>query len=384
MADVQMSFGSFLAFYLAGLGMVEAGRRAGAHRGGVAGAIALIPGGALADAVRWKRGLVAAGIVMIAVSALILALWPSFVLVLLAELLHGLSAGAVAPGIAAISLGLAGRAGMSLRVGRNYRYSAAGNVLTAAAMGALGAYATSSAIFIATALLCIPTLIALAGSAPMRSTTRGRAMPPSATIRSSCSGSSTFARTEASSYLRACMILFHLGNASLLPLVSQNLGQSKTAWGPLFMAGLIIVPQIVVAVLAPWIGYWSEIWGRKPFLLIGLGVAAARTLLFAFVADPYVMMAIQILDGITGAIITVLTTLVITDVTAGTGRFNLAQGAIGTLTAIAAAVSTATVGLIASRFGDLTGFLTMAAMTCASAALLWAFLPETKPAEYGD
>ena len=79
--------------------------------GGLAGAIALIPGGALADAVRWKRALVAAGIVMIAVSALVLALRPSFVLVLLAELLHGLSAGAVAPGIAAISLGLAGRAG---------------------------------------------------------------------------------------------------------------------------------------------------------------------------------------------------------------------------------------------------------------------------------
>ena len=76
--------------------------------------------------------------------------------------------------------------------------------------------------------------------------------------------------------------------------------------------------------------------------------------------------------------------LVITDLTAGTGRFNLAQGAIGTLTAIATAVSTAMVGFIASRFGDLTGFLTMAAMTGASAALLWGFLPETKPAEYGD
>jgi MFS family permease len=124
--------------------------------------------------------------------------------------------------------------------------------------------------------------------------------------------------------------------------------------------------------------------GRKPLLLTGIGVEAARALLFALVADPYVMLAIQILDGITGAIITVLTILVITDLTAGTGRFNLAQGALGTLTAIATAVSTAMVGLIASRFGDLTGFLTMAAMTCASAALLWAFLPETKPAEYGD
>lgn len=384
MADVQMSFGSFLAFYLADLGWSKQDVGLALTVGGTAGAIALLPGGALADAVRWKRGLVAAGIVMIAVSALILALWPSFVPVLLAELLHGLTGGAVTPAIAAISLGLAGRAGMSLRVGRNYRYSAAGNVLTAAAMGALGAYATSSAIFIATALLCIPTLIALA---------RIRADEIDyARARNAAKRDQSFElqrvidlrKNPGLVVFAGCIILFHLGNASLLPLVSQNLGQSKAAWGPLFMAGLIIVPQIGVALLAPWIGYWSEIWGRKPLLLIGLGVEAARALLFAVVADPYVMLAIQILDGITGAIITVLTILVITDVTAGTGRFNLAQGAIGTLTAIAAAVSTAAFGFIVSHFGDLTGFLTMTAMTCASAALLWAFLPETKPAEYGD
>ena len=128
----------------------------------MAGAIALVPGGALADAVRWKRALVAAGIILIAVSALILAMRPSFVLVLVAELMHGLSSGALTPTIGAISLGLAGRAGMSLRVGRNYRFSATGNVLTAAAMGVLGAYASSGAIFLAAAILCIPTLIALA------------------------------------------------------------------------------------------------------------------------------------------------------------------------------------------------------------------------------
>ncbi|MGH8524687.1 MAG: hypothetical protein ACREXY_10865, partial [Gammaproteobacteria bacterium] len=35
----------------------------------------------LADAVRWKRGLAAVGVVMIAASSLILALWPRFPLV---------------------------------------------------------------------------------------------------------------------------------------------------------------------------------------------------------------------------------------------------------------------------------------------------------------
>ena len=60
-----------------------------------------------------------------------------------------------------------------------------------------------------------------------------------------------------------CLMLFHFSNASLLPLVSQNLGQSKAAWGPLFMAGLVIVPQVVVALLAPWIGYCPNYGGAS-------------------------------------------------------------------------------------------------------------------------
>lgn len=77
-----------------------------------------IPGGAFADAVRWKRGLVAIGIVAIAFSALILATRPTFSWVLVAELLHGITSGVVLTAVAAISLGIAGRSGMSARVGR--------------------------------------------------------------------------------------------------------------------------------------------------------------------------------------------------------------------------------------------------------------------------
>jgi hypothetical protein len=77
---------------------------------------AQIPGGALGDAVRWKRGLAACGFGLIAASALILALRPSFSFVFVAEILHGMSAGLVGPAIAAISLGIAGRHGMSSRM----------------------------------------------------------------------------------------------------------------------------------------------------------------------------------------------------------------------------------------------------------------------------
>lgn len=151
------------------------------------------------------------------------------------------------------------------------------------------------------------------------------------------------------------LVLFHLCNASLLPLVSENLAHSKVANSSLFMGGLIVVPQVVVAILAPWIGYWSELWGRKPLLLTGFIIEVARSLLFALVSDPLLMMVVQLLDGVTGATVTVLTILVITDLTPGTGRFNLAQGVLGTMRGIAAAIGTASVGFIVQQFGDLTG-----------------------------
>jgi len=129
--------------------------------GTLAAVISQIPGGALVDALRWKRALAAIGISMLCASALILALIPRGGFVFLAELLHGLTAGIVTPTIAAISLGLVGRRAMSVRTGRNYRFNAAGNALTAGLMGLAGQYFAKSAIFFGAAALCVPALIAL-------------------------------------------------------------------------------------------------------------------------------------------------------------------------------------------------------------------------------
>jgi predicted MFS family arabinose efflux permease len=77
-------------------------------------------------------------------------------------LVQGVSGGVITPAIGAISLGLVGRRGMSLRTGRNYRYAAAGHAATAALMGFVGAYFELGMIFVAAAVLCIPALVALA------------------------------------------------------------------------------------------------------------------------------------------------------------------------------------------------------------------------------
>src|SRR6476619_2008998 len=88
LADVQTGFGAFVAFYLAGLGWSKDQVGLALTAGTLAGVLCQAPGGALVDSVHWKRGLVAIGIGMICVSALIFALVPTFPLVFSAEILR--------------------------------------------------------------------------------------------------------------------------------------------------------------------------------------------------------------------------------------------------------------------------------------------------------
>lgn len=95
-------------------------------------------------------------------------------------------------------------------------------------------------------------------------------------------------------------------------------------------------------------------------------------------------MVAEILDGFSGAIINVLTVLVITDLTAGSGRFNLARGVVGATLGLAASISTLGTGYLFQGFGTGTGFLAISGVAGAAAVLMWLFVPETKPAKYED
>jgi sugar phosphate permease len=81
---------------------------------------------------------------------------------------------------------------------------------------------------------------------------------------------------------------------------------------------------------------------------------------------------------LTGATLGVLTALVIADVTRGTGRFNLAQGLVGTVSGIGAALSTSVSGVVVASYGPMAGFLSVTGVGLLAVAILWMFMPETK------
>jgi MFS family permease len=378
LAGVLTGFGPFVALYLAGEGWGQADIGFILTASGVVGLLVQVPSGELLDAVRSKRSLVALGIVLVVCAAVTLGLWPRFTPALIAELLLGVTGGIIGPAVAAISLGLVGNEGLPERLGRNQRFAAIGGFITAGVMGLLGYAFSNRCIFFASATLAVPTLIAL-GSIHGDDVHFSRACGappgnyhPSQTPR--------WARTSIATnfcllIFAGCIVMFQLANASALPLVSEELG--RVPGSSLVLSALILVPQIVVAAVAPWVGRTAKSWGRRPLLLIGLGALPIRLACLAFIHNAGLLVAAQVLDGVSGAAIGVLTPVVIADLTKGSGRFNLAQGVVGTFSGIGAALSTTLSGYLAQSFGTRTALFAIMGVAIVGLAICWAFMPET-------
>ena len=165
----------------------------------------------------------------------------------------------------------------------------------------------------------------------------------------------------------------------MLPLVGERLAYRNGTGASFIISALIILPQIVVALSASWVGQLAQSQGRRPLLLIGFGALAVRALLFAVTVDPPLLICIQLLDGISGSVLGVLTALIVADLTNGTGRFNLAQGFVGTFAGIGATLSTTFFGLIVGNFGSAIGFHSIAAAALTTVFLALLLMPETKP-----
>jgi MFS family permease len=157
--------------------------------------------------------------------------------------------------------------------------------------------------------------------------------------------------------------------------------RSSSQWATLLIAACIVVPQMIVAALSPWIGTRAQIWGRRPLLLIGFAALPLRGLLFATVTNPELLVVVQLLDGVTAAVFAVLVPLVVADLTRGTGHFNLGQGIVGTFIGIGASISSTLAGYLSDRFGSPWAFAGLAVIALAGLAMVYLLMPETKPAE---
>jgi MFS family permease len=380
LAALMTGFGPFVTVYLADRGWAPEDIGLVLTASGLAGLLTQVPAGELIDRVKSKRALVGTATTAVILVVLTYRLWPDFPSVFAAAVILGTTGSVIGPGVAAISLGLVGHEALAERLGRNQRFASIGGLTAAAIMGVVGYVVSTRNILLVAAALGFPVLLALF-----------RIRPADIHFGRSC-GAPDHHGTDPERASRAdllkdrrlvtfaiCLFLFQAANASILPLIGETLAHVEGRWSSLIMSALIVPPQIIVALLAPWAGRTADTWGRRPLLLLGLGVVPIRAGFFAFTADPVLLVAVQVLDGLTGAALGVLTTLVVADLTKGTGRFNLSLGLVGTLSGVGASLSTSISGLVVERSGQTAGFLGVMTVGLLAVAILWAFMPETKP-----
>jgi predicted MFS family arabinose efflux permease len=379
-ADVQTGFGPFVSVYLTAQRWTQVDIGLILSAAGFVSLIGQMPGGAVVDAARSERFVAGVAIMAICVSALTYAALPIFPTVLAGSILHAAASCLLGPAIAAISLGLVGHDVIGERLGRNARFASIGNGLAAAAMGACGYFLSARAVFVVTVLLLIPALLALRRIAESEiDPERAHGAPPHHAGKRPPTRASSLMHNRPLLIFAGCLLLFHLANSAMLPLVGSVVTMKSARWATLIIAACIVVPQLVVAILSPWVGMRAQIWGRRPLLLIGFAALPIRGLLFALISDPSLLLAVQVLDGITASVFAVMVPLVVADLTRNTGHFNLGQGILGTATGIGASLSATLAGILTDRFGSATAFGTLAVIALAGFTLVWLLMPETRP-----
>ena len=378
LADVQSGVGPFLAIYLAAYKWDEQRVGLALTIGGIAGIIAQTPAGELVDRMRSKRALIAGAVVALAIGGLLIAFFPSFWPVVTAQVLIGGTSSVFIPVICAISLGIVGPKIFDYRQGRNQTFNSAGNVTAAVCMGLIGYFLSNRGIFFFVAALAVPTILCLRLIDPneidydlARNARDGKDDGKPARVRD-------LLKERPLLIFLCCAVLFHFANAAMLPLLGEMLSKGKGRSSMVFMAACVVTTQLVITILASWAGRRAGSWGRKPLLLIAFAVLPVRGVLYTLTDNTIILVAIQVLDGIGAGIFGVVSVLVIADLTRGTGRFNLSQGAIATAVGIGASLSQVIAGAIVQHTGYRTGFLFLAGIAAVALAILWIFMPETK------
>jgi len=379
LADVQTGFGPFVAVYLTTQKWTQVEIGLVLSIGGIVALIGQMPGGAIVDAAKSEKLVAGLAVATIGCCALGYAAMPILPVVMTAATLHAMASCVLGPSIAAISLGLVGPLRIGERLGRNARYASLGNGVAAAVMGTCGYFLSSRSVFVVTFLLAIPTLLALSRirAGEIDAAQAHGAAPHASAARKSIRVVDLL-RQRPLLIFAAAVLLLQLANAAMLPLMAGVVTTRSADWAPVLIAFCIVVPQAIVALTSPSVGRRAQQWGRRPLLLLGFAALAIRGLLFAIVKDPYLLVAVQVFDGVTAAVFSVMIPLIVADVAFGSGRFSLAQGIVGTATGIGASLSTVLGGFVADRFGAPVAFVGLAAVAALGLLMIWTIMPETR------
>jgi MFS family permease len=390
LADVRDALGPYLAIYLlterkwdaASIGVVMSIAT-------IAGIVAQTPAGAAVDATKAKRTVMIAAAVLVTVASLILPWLSSFWPVAISQATAHAAGVVFGPALAAVTLGIVGHRAFTRRIGRNETFNHAGNAFAAAASAGLAYVWGPTVVFYLLAAMSVASIVSIS-AIPERAIDHelARGLRDAASEQGKTadtpSGLSVLLTCRPLLIFAGCAIMFHFANAAMLPLVGQKLALQDKNLGTSLMAACILAAQFVMVPMAMLVGAKADAWGRKPFFLIALAVLTVRGCLYPFSDSPYWLVGVQLLDGVGAGIYGAIFPIIVADLMRGTGRFNVAQGAVMTAQGIGAALSTTVAGVVVVHAGYSAAFLTLAGVAAAGFALYLFVMPETQARESAE
>lgn len=382
LADVRDGLGPYLAVYLlteqhwdeARIGLVMS-------IGTLAGIVAQTPAGALVDATRAKRLLTAVAAITVTIASLALPLFPSFLPVVISQSVMHAAAVVFPPAIAAVSLGIFGHATFTRRIGRNETFNHAGNAVAAGLAGLSACWFGPTVVFYllgAMAVASLASVLAIPEEAIDHDLARGLHDTGSGSQHEQPSGLDVLLTCRPLLIFAICVVLFHLSNAAMLPLVGQKLALQDKNMGTSLMSACIVAAQLVMVPFAMLVGARADQWGHKRFFLTALLILPIRGALYTLSENPFWLVGVQLLDGVGAGIFGAIFPVIVADLMRNTGRFNIAQGAVITAQSIGAALSTTLAGFVVVGAGYSAAFITLGAIAAIGAVICLLALPETR------
>ncbi len=343
------------------------------------GILAQTPIGAVVDRTTAKRALMIAGALAISLASLAIPLVPGIHRISFLQAVIGIACAIFTPTLAAITLGVVGVRFFARRIGRNESFNHAGNASAAAVAGGLAYFFGPVVVFwllAGVAAISVIATLRIPADAIDHAVARGL-HGTAAEQRGQPSRLAALLRNRRLTIFAMTIVLFHFANAAMLPLVGQQLALNNKQVGTTLMAACIVAAQAVMVPVAFITGSRADIWGRKPIFLVAFAVVTARGLLFSLSDNSYWLVGVQLLDGVGAGIFGTLFPLVVSDVTRGTGRYNVSLGAVITAWGIGASLSNVVAGWIVVAVGYHAAFMSLGAIAAAGFTLYLIAMPET-------
>ena len=200
----------------------------------VTAAFCQIPAGLLLDLIRAKRLLVLIAGFIVGSGCLLIVCAPNVVLVITVQAMLGAASAVIPPALAALSLGLVGRKLFPGRVSRNESFNHGGNFAAAILAGTIGQRLGYHWIFYLVCLFASGSAVAVVLIRPREidhkiacglnhsnSQTKANQSDEAIPIRE------LLKRRDLSIFL-VSIVLFHFGNAAMLPMAGQVLARTQS------------------------------------------------------------------------------------------------------------------------------------------------------------